>query len=155
MADEIFAFELRLDYGEYDPTIPPVNAARPWPLRPDPFVSCRPGFALHTLRLCRNILVLNHLPENPGGVPTLAFIFRLDYQEDAVCTCLRSIQIVGCRRETDGYHQASLPPLSFDYIPFDPSQAVVQPITTANGAPLPGAVDDKLHVADLHGEGLP
>lgn len=154
-AAETFAFELRFDYGEHDLTAPTLDPVRAWPLRPDPRVSCRPGFALHVLRLCRNILAINHLPETPGGGLTLAAVIRLGYREDPVRTCLTAVAVAGYRRGPQGYDQASLPALSFDYAEIDPGAAVAQPITVAGGGLLPGEVDRDVRLADLRGEGLP
>lgn len=158
-ADEVFGFEVRFDYGEYDPESPETAAApvRPWPVRADPIAACRAGFPVQTLRLCRRILMLNHLPEAPGPAPCLTTVLRLSYDEEPLGSRLRSVTATGCRREAGGgYEQAALPPLTFTYAGLDTGQAAWRPMTLGGGAPLPDQVEHgHLQMADLYGEGLP
>jgi RHS repeat-associated protein len=153
--EELFAFELLFDYGEYDLTNQNLTPARAWALRPDPSTTCRSGFPIQNLRLCRNILLVNHLPELPAPGPSLAMVAGLHYAEDPVHTTLVSLQFTGYRREAGGYEQASLQPFTFEYVHVDISQAAWNPLQLNNHGTIPGRLDQDLHLSDLRGEGLP
>ncbi|HKS30569.1 MAG TPA: SpvB/TcaC N-terminal domain-containing protein [Pyrinomonadaceae bacterium] len=155
--DESFAFEVRFDYGEYDVDAPQsVTPARPWPVRSDPLLSCRAGFPLQTLRLCRRILILNHLPEASASSPCTARAMRLTYDENPVHSKLLSITLTGFRHDDGDVAQSSLPPLAFDYADYEPSGWAWRPLSMGNDTPLPGMVErGHFQMADLYGEGLP
>ena len=45
---------------------PLPEPARPWPCRPDPFSTYRPGFEVRTYRRCHRVLMFHHFPDEPG-----------------------------------------------------------------------------------------
>lgn len=154
-AGETFAFEVIFDYGQLDP-VNSIEPVRPWPVRADPLMSCRSGFPIQTLRLCRNIVVVNRIPE--AGAPHATSILELGYEEDPVHTRLTSAQLVGVRGQGDDAETAVLPALELGYAAFDSGNAEWRPITIAGAAGPPvqpghnGRTDVLL--ADLHSEGL-
>ena len=57
-------FELVIDYGDHEAADPrPSTRPRAWPVRPDPFSSCRAGFEVRTYRRCQRVLMFHHFPE--------------------------------------------------------------------------------------------
>lgn len=151
-----FAFEVRFDYGELEP-LSSLEPVRPWPLRADPLIECRAGFPLQTLRLCRNVLVVNRVAE--PGTPHVTSVLELGYEEDPVHTRLTSARLVGLRGDDEEAETASLPAVELSYAEFPPGDAEWRPITLAGGAspppPLGAEGGSDLILADLHGEGLP
>lgn len=94
-------FEVVFDYGDghyvelpLDDTVPAeeqhryVRAASDglligdeplWPVRPDPFSSCRAGFEVRTYRRCERILMFHRFEELAQGVPYLVRSTAFDY----------------------------------------------------------------------------
>jgi RHS repeat-associated protein len=150
-----FCFEIRFDYGDYEP-LASLEPVRPWPLRADPVTSCREGFPVQTLRLCRNVLIVNRIPE--GGPPHLNSILELGYEEDPVHTRLASARLRGVRGQGAGAETAALPPLGLSYTGFS-ADAEWRQVTLPDGsippAPLGPEGPAEMVLADLRGEGLP
>ena len=59
-------FEVVFDYGDHDEYAPLPEPDRPWPCRPDPFSTYRPGFEVRTYRRCHRVLMFHHFPGEPG-----------------------------------------------------------------------------------------
>ena len=58
------------------------NPTRPWPCRPDPFSTYRPGFEVRTYRRCHRVLMFHHFPGEPDvGADCLVSSTDLTYQE--------------------------------------------------------------------------
>ena len=60
-------FLVVLDYGDHASTPPAPAADRPWPVRPDPFSSYRPGFEIRYLPARPAVPVLQQLPRRAHG----------------------------------------------------------------------------------------
>ncbi len=194
LPDEDWMFEVVLDYDEghyaevaLDPARPAANqhrfvrasasAGQPWAVRPDPFSSYRAGFAVHTYRRCRRVLMFHHIPDLPTGekgydglVRSTEFDYAdLDYEQpvtvDAELThqgstrfasFVRRITQSGYIRQPDAtYLKQSLPPLEFEY-----SKATIQDqvreLDTESLENLPIGLDGTSYQwIDLHGEGIP
>jgi RHS repeat-associated protein len=151
-------FEVVFDYGDHEGSSPGPEPDQPWPCRPDPFSSYRPGFELRTYRRCHRVLMFHHFPaESDVGADCLVSSTDLTYASTgrSGMTTVGSIVHTGYRRLGDGsYRRQSLPPLEFRY-----RQAVIGdqvsyagPQTLAN---LPAGIDPQAYQwADLDGEGL-
>ncbi|HEX3043482.1 MAG TPA: SpvB/TcaC N-terminal domain-containing protein [Bacillota bacterium] len=174
---EAWAFEVVLDYGEYNieaeslaqKDCNPYQPAQKWPARHDPFSDYHSGFEIRTHRFCRNILLFHHLPEL-GEAPCLVRATRMIYQEPedfspltAPITLLIKVQVEGYRRQGDGsYEFKTMPSLEFGYSEFNPAGQKFQTLAVADGgvASYDGAIPGYLNssqydLVDLYGEGLP
>ena len=60
-------FLVVLDYGDHAGTPPAPAADRPWPVRPDPFSTYRPGFEVRTYRRVQRFLFFNNFPGRAHG----------------------------------------------------------------------------------------
>lgn len=153
--NETFAFEVLFDYGEY--ALPQVEPARSWPVRDDPFSSYRAGFEIRTNRLCRNILMVHHFPDELGAPAALVSVTQFAYGTATGGAQVRSIQRIGYRRHSDGsYTTKELPPLDLGYTEWHPEAQQFHPLAVSGDAPIPG-IPGKGHyqMVDLYGEGLP
>lgn len=84
VAGQSWMFHVVLDYGDHHPTAPAPLPDRGWLPRADPFSTRRPGFELHTYRICRRVLVFHHFPGVPGvGADCLVSSTDLDHDEPA------------------------------------------------------------------------
>jgi RHS repeat-associated protein len=169
-------FELVFDYGEghirvqaadsaaagfaahrtilASPLAGPAGAPGPraWPARPDPFVTHRPGFPVHTYRRCERVLMFHHFPAQgteqgyEGLAAGLAFDFEdLEPQDASVDTelahagssrfasQLRSVTLSGFIKNTEapdvvgsGEHFATYLEASWPPLLFDYSRAEIE-----------------------------
>ena len=150
-------FEVVFDYGDHDEHVPLPEPTRPWPCRPDPFSTYRPGFEVRTYRRCHRILMFHDFPGEPGvGADCLVSSTDLAYEStgSSGMTTVASVTHTGYRRRAGGYHAASLPPLEMRY-----SQAVIghEPRDIGPDAlrNLPIGIDGTAYQwTDLNGEGL-
>lgn len=155
-----YAFSIVLDYGEYDlnnPTTLTTRPTRSWGQRPDPFSDYRAGFEVRTHRLCRNILIFHHFPEELATPDCLERAIHLTYRESPVLTMLTSVQYVGYLRQPSGtYERQPLPPLTFQYSDFDATQSSFQPLLREPSHPLENRFDggSGYQLLDLYGEGI-
>jgi RHS repeat-associated protein len=151
-ADQQFAFEVVLDYGEWDLSGAAPAPVREWAVRADPVVNCRYGFPIQTLRLCRSVLVVNHIPEPAGTARRVTAALELGYDENPVHSRLTSATVAGFR---DG-ERAALPAATFSYAGFDPSGAGWRELKLEDGGTPPGVLGGRAPAfADLRGEGIP
>ena len=151
-------FEVVFDYGDHDQLAPQPEPTGPWPSRPDPFSTYRPGFEVRTYRRCHRVLMFHHFTEEPGvGAHCLVGSTDLTYQSTggSGMTTVASVTHSGYRRRPGGgYHSQSLPLLEFRY-----SRAVIgrHPRDLSEGAlrNLPVGIDGRAYQwLDLDGEGV-
>ncbi|MEM1292718.1 MAG: SpvB/TcaC N-terminal domain-containing protein [Cyanobacteria bacterium P01_H01_bin.162] len=158
--DGSWAFSVVLDYGEYDlEQLETLTTAptRTWSQRLDPFSDYRAGFEVRTHRLCRNILIFHHFPQELGVSDCLERSIQLHYQESPVLSRLASVQFVGYRRrQMGGYEQQPLPPLTFQYSDFDATAHHFEPLLREGEQPLVNQFDTVggYQLLDLYGEGI-
>jgi hypothetical protein len=159
-------FEVVFDYGEHEEEAPAPTESRPWPVRPDPFSTYRPGFEVRTYRLCQRVLVFHHIPDLPTGEAGYEGLvrstdFTYAYEEDPtsarnpVYSFLQKVTQSGYRCDGAGYVKRSLPPLKFTYS--QPQvQELVEEVDAASLENLPAGLDGGSYQwTDLHGEGIP
>ncbi|WP_139487948.1 SpvB/TcaC N-terminal domain-containing protein [Brevibacillus dissolubilis] len=162
--NEKYAFEIVFDYGEYQlgdttlaqPNCNPYQTTGQWLTRLDPFSSYRSGFELRTLRLCRNILMFHHMEQELGAEPCLVKITRLVYEESAIFSFMKQVEVIGCRRQADGSYQTkAMPPVLLEYSTFEPSEQTFQPLLVDTAGTISGVPEHgKYHFVDLYGDGL-
>lgn len=157
-------FEVVFDYGEYN-----VNAhndhiytpLKNWPARADPFSHYKTGFEKRTHRLCRNILMFHFFEAEFGKEPILIHSTHFSYDENPIGTLLIAVQTIGWRyyrNRSSGsrYLTESLPPLTLDYINFNPSGHQFVKLTDKEGNPLPSfSGRGSSNFIDLYAEGIP
>jgi RHS repeat-associated protein len=163
---ELFAFQIVFDYGEYSltqPDAPPGN----WLVRPDPFSSYRSGFEIRTLRLCRNVLIYHCFYDQFEGKPFLTRALSIEYEQASGLSpagqpapnisFLKSISEIGFRKQDDGsYSQKAIPPVAFDYSMFQPAGREYQQLSVEGLSPIAGSLAEGQYLmVDLEGEGLP
>ena len=171
-----YAYEVLLDYGDWAaPTVdphpdPPADGVQELfgtpsttsteltavPLREDRFSSHRSGFELRTARRCHRILMFHHFAEL--GAPTLVRSTNLDYDDDpdTGISLLAGVTVAGHRRAGSSYDTAAMPPVTFEYSRFRPTEQRYQSLR-ARGDDLPplGLDDPDMALIDLFGDGLP
>ena len=154
-------FLVVLDYGDHASTPPATAGDRPWPVRPDPFSSYRPGFEVRTYRRVQRFLFFNNFPGEPtAGANRLVRSLDLTYSDQQTPTDPHSPRYTFLVSVTEtgygpGGQAASMPPLEFDY-----SEPVIgqQVLTLDPGSQegLPVGLDGRAYQwTDLDGEGLP
>jgi RHS repeat-associated protein len=145
-------FELVLDYGEHDAETPTPAEAEPWPVRADPFSTCRAGFEVRTYRLCRRILMFHHFAElGPGA--TIVRSTELAFDENPFATKLVGVTRTGWKQTKGSWSKRSLPPVEFGYEPFALDETV-HSLDAASLEGLPLGVDGAhCRWIDLKGEG--
>lgn len=166
-------FEVVFDYGDHaaDDPAPDDDSARgpdgallhPWPARDDAFATCRPGFELRTLRLCRRVLMFHHMPGDAEmGRPTLVRAMTLSHTAATDAgpgyAFLSSAMLTGYRQAAGGRVARSLPPVSFTYSRITPASRVeALPADALETLPagIPGLLPEAPGAwVDLYGEGL-
>jgi hypothetical protein len=121
-------FEVVFDYGEdHLVRIEPDDQGRqfvessieeqqPWPVRQDPVSSYRAGFEVRTYRLCRQVLMFHHFPDELDTPDYLVRATRFVYSESPINTVMTGVIQSGYLRNNDGrYQERSLPPVEFEY----------------------------------------
>jgi RHS repeat-associated protein len=163
-ASDAWRFELVFDYGEHDADAPAPTDAGAWPVRPDPFSSCRAAFEVRTMRLCRRVLMFHHFP-GESGVDRHCLVRSTDltYTDEVdptdarnpVYTFLSSVSQAGYRRQDGGYDRRALPPVEFEYTR-PVVRDTVEEIDPSSLDNLPAGLDGGTYrFTDLHGEGIP
>lgn len=163
---ELYAFKVIFDYGEYDPANPDAPAGR-WQARPDPFSSYRSGFEIRTNRLCRHVLMYHQFQDEFDSKPFLVRALRFDYEQAAALSStpgpssglsfLKRVTEIGFRKEDDGtYRRRALPPLELNYSAFEPAGRRYRRLRVEGGDSVPGYLGEAQYLpVDLYGEGLP
>ncbi|MEB0045104.1 MULTISPECIES: SpvB/TcaC N-terminal domain-containing protein [unclassified Pseudomonas] len=154
-------FHLLFDYGEragdwdkkpiYGPPWEPEDQLAPWLERSDPFHFYGYGFEIGTRRLCQQVLMFHHFPEELGPAPTLVRRLLLKYSPTAqgynqlVCAHYQAYDASGAMEP--------LPPVQFDYSAFEIN---TQPSAFFPFDRMPGLEDgQRYQCVDLFGEGVP
>ncbi|MGV8004209.1 SpvB/TcaC N-terminal domain-containing protein [Photorhabdus temperata subsp. temperata] len=114
-------FTLVLDYGERGNNLdeaPPFDTPEngQWLVRPDIFSRYEYGFELRTYRLCRQVLMYHHFPDQLGDENVLVNRLLLKYEDSPILSTLRSVTMMGYGE----LPPQSLPPIEFSYTPFSP-----------------------------------
>lgn len=157
-------FEVVFDYGEYN--VSPKNdhihtPTKIWPARADAFSHYKTGFERRTHRLCRNILMFHLFEEEFGKEPVLTHSTNFTYDENSIGSRLIAAQTIGWRYYGDRisgsrYLIESLPPLTLDYINFNPNGHQFIKLTDKEGNPLPSfSGRGSSNFIDLYAEGVP
>jgi YD repeat-containing protein len=162
---EEFAFELIVDYGERNvsdkvlvqPNCNLYDPDKSWDLRKDAFSSFKSGFDIRTQRLCRHILLFYHFKGELGEKPCLIKRYRLLHDETEVVSLLNSIEVTGCRRNTDySYEIQKVPPVHFTFSAFNPPSKPSFKKLEMEGHPIPGYLNNSDFLpVDLFAEGAP
>jgi len=150
-------FDLLFDYGERDAAAP-QSTKKPsyswqhvWPVRSDPHSSFAYGFELGNLRLCQQILLFHHFPDELEESPLLIQGLLLEYATDA----LNYNKLA--KAHSQGWDGTSFqkldqrPPMEFKYSEFNKAKGEFKPFDS-----MPGLNDgEHWQLVDLYGEGLP
>jgi hypothetical protein len=157
-----WCFEVVLDYGEHDVSVPTPVEESVWSCRSDPFSSYRSCFEVRTYRTCRRLLMF-HQMEELGSDPALVRSTDLSYEtSDAPgasrvpsLSLLTSVTQSGWVRANEGgYQTAQLPSLQLGYSPLSVDGSV-QSADAESVQNLSGAFDGtRERWLDLDGEGL-
>jgi RHS repeat-associated protein len=174
-------FEVVFDYGEghvvelpLDPSVAPTaqkrfatatrNPPGTWPARQDPFSSYRAGFEARTYRLCRQVLMFHHFPDELGIADCLVRSIDLTYDEGPVATLLTAATRSGYVRRPDStldnrYLRKSMPPVELEYN--EPPTAAdiggrpILDVDMGTAENLPDGLDGGLYGwVDLDGDGV-
>ncbi|MBU6957731.1 toxin [Pseudomonas sp. CVAP len=155
-------FHLVFDYGERttewdkkpvfgEPFPQPDDDIGEWLIRPDSFFSYGYGFELSTRRLCRQVLMFHHFPDELGPKPALVKRLLLDYHPEPAFysqLCAAHYQAFDARGAVE-----NMPPMEFGYSPFEIN---TQSTPFFPFEHMPGIQDGQHHQSiDLYGEGVP
>ncbi|PHN17636.1 SpvB/TcaC N-terminal domain-containing protein [Pseudomonas sp. ICMP 561] len=150
-------FDLLFDYGERNEATAHLKptyeepAESSWPVRSDPHSSFAYGFELGNLRLCQQILMFHHFPDELAESPLLVQGLLLEYAKDP----LDYNKLVRAHSQAwDGTSSNKLnqrPPMEFKYSEFNKTKGEFKPFDS-----MPGLNDGQpWQLVDLYGEGLP
>jgi RHS repeat-associated protein len=141
--EESFAFTLEFRYSDAP--------------RPDVYESFRPGFELRTARLCTELAVSHHFPEQFGGDALVVGLIRMEHEVSGGVSRLTALHRMGRRRADDGtIEERALPPIRFTYSAWTPHEAEFAPVDAEGVHRLPSlAAKSNLRFVDLYGDGLP
>ncbi|AMR88552.1 MULTISPECIES: SpvB/TcaC N-terminal domain-containing protein [Bacillus cereus group] len=149
--DSQWLYFVMLDYGENDTSVngsPQYTYQGEWLARADCFSRYEYGFETRTCRLCRQVLMFHNFTEL-NEEPTLIWKMQFEYDENPAVSMLTAVQQLAY--ETDG-KPLSMPPLEFDYTPFE----IHQPIDWQPFLPAPELNNgEQYQIVDLYGEGIP
>ncbi|WP_240674672.1 SpvB/TcaC N-terminal domain-containing protein [Burkholderia stabilis] len=146
-------FSLVFDYGRRTLealTVPGRDPSVPWPCRPDSFSDYSLGFEIRTHRLCHQVLMFHHFPDELTEPSTLVQRLLFTYDQTPYVSQLIVAQTLAYER--DGT-MLSMPPLELAYTSFAPALSVddyqLLPAFAGwnDGRPY--------QLVDLYGEGLP
>lgn len=163
--EEKWAFEVILDYGEYNieeeylrhSNSNPYNPVNKWTARITPFSSYISGFEIRTLRLCRSILMFHNFEKELGEMPCLVRAVKLNYDESKDSSpMLSQVEVMGLKRKSDGsYDLEYMPPIDFAYSNFNPLKGVYEELKVEEGIKIPSYINKAQYTfADLYGEGI-
>jgi len=149
-------FSLIFDYGQRSldaNLIPQWSATTNWLARQDPFSDYNYGFEVRCHRICHQVLMFHHFPDELTEQPMLVRRLILDYNQNPILSRLQSAQVwaYGVNSENQTIVE-SHPALLLGYQDFT-LPAVPQWQTLG---PTPGIDDAPFYqLVDLYGEGLP
>lgn len=146
-------FTFVFDYGRRTLdalAVPGRDTSVPWPCRTDAVSDYSLGFEVRTHRLCHQVLMFHHFPDELAEPSTLVQRMLFTYDQTPYVSQLIVAQMLAYER--DGT-MLSMPPLELTYMPF-------APVLSADGyQSLPafaGWNDGRPYqLVDLYGEGLP
>ena len=152
-----FAFELVFNYGQAPGQAPNEG----WICRQDPFSTYNSGFEIRTYRLCQNVQLVHHFPDelgDPVAVKELGFTYENIQQYTPVVfqgmSMLTKAVLTGFRKELSD--PQSLAPLEFGYSAFQPPAAPEFGLLSMGEGTIPGYLNATQFLpVDLNGEGLP
>jgi RHS repeat-associated protein len=167
-------FEVVFDYGEqhYHEQLADEHGrvfasaslapSQQWPTRLDPFSSYRSGFEVRCYRLCRDVLVFHHFPQELGMRDYLVRSTHLAYQQKPNGSLLTDISQAGFKFDVckEAYLKQALPPLTLQYSasPLDQLSVAHLPVQTVDNDASqlsPGGIDgQRYRWIDLDGEGI-
>ncbi|HEX7902458.1 MAG TPA: SpvB/TcaC N-terminal domain-containing protein [Chitinophagaceae bacterium] len=162
--NDIFAFEVLFNYGEYDLPVSENSIQKEWACRPDPFSTYRSGFEIRTYRRCESILLYHHFEKELGDpclVRSVSFGYNNIQQYNLVAmqglSLLSTVQVTGYRRNDDGsISKQAMPELLLSYSAFKPPVSPEFKILSMGDDTIPGYIDGSQFLpVDLHGDGLP
>ena len=156
-----WAFKTVFDFGDHTVDPPTPTSDSPWPIRPDPFSTYRPGFEVRTYRRVQRALFFNNFPNEPTcGADRLVRSLQFTYSDQQVLadskfaeyTMLTAVSSVGYG---DAGASRAMPPLALTYTkPIIQSSMLT--LDTESFSNLPGGIDGvRNRLIDLDGEGLP
>jgi hypothetical protein len=154
---EQWYFHLLFDYGERSADLTQMPLYGPsdindwdWEVRSDPFWNYAYGFELGTRRLCRQVLMFHHFPDELGPQPVLVQRLLLEHRESPLGynhLTAAHIQAYDNLRQVE-----SRPPMEFVYNPFELD---TKREGWANFPGMPGLNDgQRYQLVDLYGEGM-
>lgn len=170
-------FEAVFDYGEGHYQEMPADAdgrtfatamLKPpnggtWPVRLDPFSTCRSCFEVRSYRLCRRVLMFHHFSDELGVDDYLVRSTEFAYREKPNGSFVSRVLQSGFKRiasPSARYLKGSLPPLELGYSvsPLDDltyDQLPLQDVDAENLRNLPAGIDGSSYRwVDLDGEGI-
>ncbi|MFJ4142255.1 SpvB/TcaC N-terminal domain-containing protein [Pseudomonas sp. NPDC089734] len=147
-------FDLLFDYGERStgaaerPTYDELNE---WPVRSDPHSSFAYGFELGNLRLCQQVLMFHHFPDELEESPLLVQRLLLEYQQTGLKYNLLARAHAQAWDGTTAKQLQQQPAQQFTYSQFDTDYDIYTPLD-----PMPGLNDgEHYQMIDLYGDGIP
>jgi RHS repeat-associated protein len=145
----------RIEYADYGDRADPsflIAIDFEYDERPDPFSDYRAGFEIRTTLRCRTIRISTQATD---GVRRVVKEYRLGYQQASFngASLLDRVDTVGVDADADPVEEP-LPPLTFGYAGFDPSQRRFAEVT-GRGLPTASLGDPTMALVDLRGSGLP
>jgi hypothetical protein len=147
-------FDLLFDYGERSTdhrTRPGYAEQTEWPVRSDPHSSFAYGFELGNLRLCRQVLMFHHFPDELGEAPLLVQRLLLEYRQTALKYNLLAAAHLQAWDGTVVRQLQLHPVLQFTWSEFDSRNAIYSPLES-----MPGLNDgQRYQMIDLYGDGMP
>ena len=160
-----YLFELLFDYGDL-PDLPELPFVHPsseesiipanWPMREDPFSTFRPGFEVRTLRRCKRVWMLHHFEELDGAPLVKSTNFEYVVNPETRISFLKTVQVVGHKKQDENYLSSSMPPVTFTYSTFEPEKQRYQSVTAkGNDLPPRSLNDSTFSLTDLFGDALP
>lgn len=128
-----------------------------WTVRNDPFSTYRSGFEIRTLRLCRRVCMLHHIPENNLLDYPLVKSTDFEYKagEYSGINILTSISLFGYKKINNKYNSSSMPPVTFKYSEFEPEKQHYQSITSENNElPYSSLNNPDFSLLDINFDGM-
>ena len=152
LAQAQWHFDLVFDYGERAVGLtekPTYEEEGVWPVRSDPHSSFAYGFELGNLRLCRQVLMFHHFPDEWDESPLLVQRLLLNYETSPLSySCLVAAHMIAYADDGSAEFR---PPVEFTYSAF---QVQEQHFTEFES--MPGLNDGQQYqLLDLYGEGMP
>ena len=154
--DNIFHFEIVLDYGEHGDTAQTAYIQSIWNTRIDPFSSYGLGFEIRTWRLCNRILMFHHFPDESSiGENVLNGQLNLNYDKKKEGTILNSVSYTAFRMDEQEYTERSIPPQTFTYNEVSLGQHFISTSNVSLQNAPAGIGGGNYKLIDLYGEGIP